>query len=93
MPTDTQIEERAEVENWLAGPWVVVLFNDDWHSFDEVITQLQKATGCSLERAEQIAEEAHHQGRARAYEGTAQECKRVAAVLREIRLEVEAEPA
>jgi ATP-dependent Clp protease adaptor protein ClpS len=93
MPTDTQIEERADLENWLAGPWVVILFNDDWHGFDEVILQLQKATGCSEQRAEQIAMEAHTQGRAIAYEGTAEECKRVAAVLREIRLECEAEPA
>ena len=35
----------------LDHPWQVVLFNDEVHSFEEVIHQVQKAIGCPLERA------------------------------------------
>ena len=39
--------------------------------------------------AEWITHEAHTQGRAIAYEGTLEECNKVAGVLRQIRLQVE----
>ncbi len=73
--------------------WRVILYNDDWHSFDEVILQVQKATGCSLERAVAITYEAHTKGRAVAYEGSKAKCQRVVATLREIRLQVEIDEA
>jgi ATP-dependent Clp protease adapter protein ClpS len=76
-----------------SGPWVVILYNDDYHGFDEVILQLQKATGCSLENAEVIAFEAHSTGRAVAYTGTEEECERAAGILRQIRLQVETDRA
>lgn len=73
------------------APWKVVLYNDDIHTFDEVILQLQKAIGCSAQRAENIAFEAHHRGKAVAYSGEFNECFRVMGVLREIQLVVEIE--
>jgi ATP-dependent Clp protease adapter protein ClpS len=73
------------------APWKVVLYNDDIHTFDEVILQLQKAIGCSAQRAEKIAFEAHHRGKAVAYSGEFNECFRVMGVLREIQLVVEIE--
>jgi ATP-dependent Clp protease adapter protein ClpS len=73
----------------LGGPYVVILYNDDYHTFDEVTAQLQKATGCTIDRAWEIAEEAHYRGRAIAFVGGQQECNRVAGVLRAIRLQVE----
>jgi ATP-dependent Clp protease adaptor protein ClpS len=80
-------------QTWLpgetGGPYVVILYNCDCHSFDEVIIQLQKATACSQARAEQIAEEAHQTGRAIAYSGSDLECERVAGILRSIGLQVE----
>ena len=71
------------------GLWVVILYNCDCHSFDEVIHQLQVATACSQTRAEQIAEEAHHRGRAIAYTGDEAGCERAAGILRSIGLQVE----
>ncbi len=85
------LDEQAEIRQ--GGPWVVILYNDDWHPFDEVILQLQKATGCNLEEAQWIAFEAHTNGRAIAYTGTEEECERVAGVLRQIRLQVETDRA
>lgn len=71
------------------GPWVVILYNCDCHSFDAVVEQLCRATGCPAAVAWRIALEAHVRGRAVAFTGPAPECERVAGVLRAIRLQVE----
>jgi ATP-dependent Clp protease adapter protein ClpS len=75
----------------IGEPWKVILYNDDIHTFDEVILQLQKALTCSAQRAEKIAFEAHTRGKAIAFSGEFDECFRVAGVLREIQLIVEIE--
>lgn len=80
---------EQEEEERLRRPWVVILYNDDWHPYDQVVFQVQKATGYSLERAEAITHEAHVKGRSVAYHGTHEQCERVANILREIRLQVE----
>ena len=67
----------------------VILYNDENHSFDEVILQLQKATGCNLEKAIDIMLEAHTKGRAICYKGGRDDCQKVCRVLREIRLQCE----
>ena len=67
----------------------VILYNDDWHSLEEVVFQVQKATGYDLDRVVPIVVEAHTTGRAVCYRGARDECQRVARVLREIRLQVE----
>jgi len=67
----------------------VILYNDEWHGMDEVILQLQKATGCDLSKAEMIAFEAHFKGRAVCYKGSRDQCQRVAGILRQIRLQCE----
>jgi ATP-dependent Clp protease adapter protein ClpS len=94
LPRITELPQVSdEEETRQQRPWVVILYNDDWHSFDEVVFQVQKATGCSLEEAEWITYEAHTQGRAIAYTGTMEECERVAGILRQIKLQVETDAA
>jgi ATP-dependent Clp protease adaptor protein ClpS len=99
MPTDTDtiIEISPgildQLEEHVDSPWVVILYNDDWHPMEQVIFQVQKATGCTLEKAIWITTEAHHTGRAIAYSGTLDECERVAGILRDIRLQVETDRA
>lgn len=83
-----RVLERRPDDDILAG-YRVIIYDDDWHSMDEVVLQLQKATGCSLEKAAEIMFEAHTKGRAICYNGQRDECHRVARVLREIRLQVE----
>ena len=39
-----------------AGPWSVVLWNDERHSFDEVIEQVSLAVDCSHSASRQVAE-------------------------------------
>lgn len=77
----------------LDKPYIVIVYNDDYHTFDEVIIQLQKATAYSLEKAEALAVEIDGKGRAIVFAGEAEECERVACVLREIKLQVETDQA
>lgn len=72
-------------------PCKVILFNDDWHTFDEVIAQLMKATGCSYEKAEALTWEVHTRGKAVVYTGSLNECLRVSSVLEEIELHTQVE--
>ncbi|MBU3698744.1 MAG: ATP-dependent Clp protease adaptor ClpS [Candidatus Kapabacteria bacterium] len=64
----------------------VILFNDEVHTFDEVIIQIMKATGCTLDRAELLTLEVHHSGKAMVYEGGFPPCLRVSSILEEIGL-------
>jgi ATP-dependent Clp protease adaptor protein ClpS len=64
----------------------VVLFNDDWHSFDEVISQLMKAINCTYEQGRTFAFEVHVKGKAIVYSGSLKNCLKVTSVLEEIAL-------
>ncbi|MFZ2322939.1 MAG: ATP-dependent Clp protease adaptor ClpS [Ignavibacteriaceae bacterium] len=64
----------------------VVLFNDDWHTFDDVINQLIKATKCSFEKARDYAFEVHVKGKAIVFNGSLNECLKVTTILEEIAL-------
>jgi ATP-dependent Clp protease adapter protein ClpS len=92
LPTvgpDLEELERYRGPGDTGGPSVVILYNCDCHSFDDVIHQLQLATGCGQARAEQITEEAHRRGRAIAHTGEPADCERAAGILRSIGLQVE----
>ena len=60
-------EETEEIAT--TEPAKVILFNDEVHTFDEVITQLIKATGCSQSKAEALAFEVHNNGKAVVFSG------------------------
>ena len=64
----------------------VLLFNDEIHTFDEVISQVMKATGCTSSRAESIAWEVHTRGVSQVFEGELFECLVVSSILEEIAL-------
>ena len=69
----------------------VILYNDEVHTFDEVIIQLIKAIACSPEEAESIAWEVHSKGKAMVYEGEMPDCLRVSGILEEIALHTQIE--
>ena len=91
MPVKTEPtkEKKTRQEPEISEPWNVVLFNDEIHSFDEVILQVQKATACSILQATQITIEAHIKGKALAFAGEFEACFSVSGVLKEIGLLVE----
>jgi len=68
---------------------MVVLYNDNYHTFDEVINQIIKAVRCSRSKAEAHTWEVHNKGRSIVYDGELEECLRVSGVLEEINLKTE----
>jgi len=84
-------EESTGTETELGNPWQVVLFNDEVHSFDEVILQLQKATGYSLEKATELTLRVHNNGKAVVFIGSKKDCEKVAGVLGQIKLSTQVE--
>jgi ATP-dependent Clp protease adaptor protein ClpS len=87
----TELLEETQSRAQLARPWQVILFNDDWHAFDQVVLYVQKATGCSEPLAHAITLAAHQTGQSSCYAGALEACERVAAKLEEIRLRVSVE--
>ncbi len=84
--TNTIIQPEIEEETTIATAYKVILFNDDWHTFDEVIAQLMKAINCSYEEARDYTFEVHVKGKAVVYNGELSECLKVSSVLEEIAL-------
>lgn len=83
--------EQKEVEVLIDQPSVVVLFNDEQHTFEEVIHQIMKATGCDSTKAEALTFEVHNTGQAAVFEGSMTECLRVSGILEEISLHTQIE--
>ncbi|WP_138430884.1 ATP-dependent Clp protease adaptor ClpS [Fodinibius saliphilus] len=76
-------EQEDEKEN---TPWRVILYDDDIHTFDEVITQLIKALKCNKSHAKNLTYKVHNEGKANVYEGSFEDCFQVNGVLKEIQL-------
>ena len=83
---DVEVLVEEETSERLDAPWRVILYNDDVHTFDEVIVQLVRATGCSAAEAEEKALRVHTNGKDAVFEGSFEECFRVQGILREIQL-------
>lgn len=79
-------EELTGIEEEIQEPAKVVLFNDEVHTFDEVIVQIIRATGCDLSKAEALTWEVHHSGKAIVFIGELLKCTQVSSVLEEIEL-------
>lgn len=89
MPQEetTGIELPEIEENTKVGlPFKVYLFNDDWHTFDDVIIQLLKAISCSFDEARAFAFEVHVKGKAMVFSGDMLQCLKVTSILEEIAL-------
>jgi ATP-dependent Clp protease adapter protein ClpS len=85
--TTTPLEQQDQDEDVIVEePAKVILFNDDVHTFDEVITQLIKALKCTSQRAESLAWDVHNNGKAVVYTGELVKCMEVSNVLEEIKL-------
>jgi ATP-dependent Clp protease adaptor protein ClpS len=78
--------EKTEEEESVDTPWRVILYDDDIHTFDEVINQLIKALGCTVHLAEKYTLQVHNEGKATVFEGSFEECLKVNGVLQEIQL-------
>lgn len=88
---DTEVLEKEEEDEdeALDNPWRLILYDDDIHTFDEVIHQLIKALGCSKGKAEELTFKVHNEGKATVFEGSFEECLKRNSVLQEIQLVTE----
>ncbi|MDC1067697.1 ATP-dependent Clp protease adaptor ClpS [Candidatus Kapabacteria bacterium] len=86
---DEEVEVLDEEQIDLSSK--VILFNDDFHTFDEVTNQIIKAIKCTESAAEAITWEVHSNGKALVFDGEMSECLRVSSVLEEIGLHTQIE--
>lgn len=86
MSTNPLEQTYQDEEVLTKDPAKVILFNDDVHTFEEVIGQLIKAIRCSQEKAESLAWEVHTSGKAVVYTGEIARCMEVSGILEEIEL-------
>jgi len=84
--TQFQTEEQLLDVTKIQEPAKAVLFNDEVHTFDEVIEQIIKATGCDRPTAEGLTLEVHHTGKAIVFTGELVKCLQVTSILEEIEL-------
>ena len=86
-----RVEIEKEIDVAIQEPATVILFNDEVHTFDEVIDQLIKALRCDTTKAEALTWEVHSSGKAAVYKGEMTECLKVNGVLEEIALHTQIE--
>jgi ATP-dependent Clp protease adapter protein ClpS len=84
-----EVEVEEAIDTSTEGLSYVILYNDDWHTFDEVIFQLMLATDCTQRKAEQEAYEVHTTGKSRVFDGQLEDCLSVSAILEDIALKTE----
>jgi ATP-dependent Clp protease adaptor protein ClpS len=84
-----KVEINVDEEISIGLSCKVMLYNDDWHTFEEVINQLIKAINCSFENARDLTFEVHVKGKALVFTGDMKDCLRVSSVLEEIALNTE----
>lgn len=62
MATITKKKTESLVDNILSNPYKIILHNDDFNSFEWVITCLMKVCGHEFEQANQCAHIVHFKG-------------------------------
>lgn len=68
------------------GNFTLILFNDSYHEFEDVVNQVMKATGFGYDKSEGITLEAHIKGRAIVLTGNLTSCLKAQTILEEIAL-------
>lgn len=71
---------------------MVLIFNNETNSMEEVIRVLMRATGCDATEAYEEMWEAHHYGKAPVHFSTQPECERVSAIIAAIGVKTEIRP-
>jgi hypothetical protein len=75
--------EKAEKD------WIVTVYNNDYNTYEEVISILVMATGCNFEEAYLEAWEVDHLGRSVVHHGPETDCQKVAEIISKIGIRVE----
>jgi len=83
---DGILDPDIDIDTSIDTEYRLFLFNDNHHTFDEVISQLIKAINCSYDKARAFAFEVHVKGKAMVYSGSMLECLKISSILEEIAL-------
>lgn len=86
---DTVIDESIDDGTGNGLGTKVVVFNDNYHTFDEVVKVLQKAIGCSEQVGFYHAHTIHTKGKSDVYKGEMLDCIRVSSIIQEINLKTQ----
>ena len=81
---DNEREEKRD-----AGGHIVVIYDNDKNTYEEVTSILMLATQCTLQEAEIETWEVDHLGKSVVHHGGEGECQRVAGIIRTIGMRVE----
>jgi len=74
------------------GRWMVVIYNNDHNSFDQVIDALMRATGCDDQEAGIEAWEAHTYGKAPVHFASKEVCEAAAEVIESVGIKTDVCP-
>ncbi len=74
------------------GRWMVVIFNNDYTSMDEVMYVLMQATGCDMDEAYIEMWEAHTFGKAPVHFAARTECEDAAAIIGTVGVKTQVSP-
>jgi ATP-dependent Clp protease adapter protein ClpS len=77
---EPEIIERGQT----TGRWMVVIHDNDFNAFDEVVEVIMRSTGCGTEEAIIEAWEAHTFGKAAVHFSGRDECEIVAVMISSI---------
>ena len=72
-----------------SGDWIVVVYNNEVNTWDEVVNILMQATACDQEEAEIETWEIDALGKSVVHYGSREECERAAVVIAQIGIRVE----
>lgn len=84
--TESDVLDDVVDETKIKEPARAILFNDEVHTFDEVINQIIKALKCGHAKAETLTWEVHNTGKSCVYTGELGRCLEITHVLEEIQL-------
>jgi ATP-dependent Clp protease adaptor protein ClpS len=81
--------DEQQDDTGMGSGFIVIVYDNDVNTWDEVTMILQKATGCTLEEAEIETWEVHNLGKSVVHHGGNEECERAAGIIRTIGIRVE----
>jgi len=86
--TRPQMDEETTERGGGEG-WIVIVYDNDKNTWDEVMDVLQRATGCTAEEAYIETWEVDNLGKSVVHHGGQEECERAAGIIRSIGIRVE----
>jgi ATP-dependent Clp protease adapter protein ClpS len=88
-PHTRPVEESNEQYTGTGSGFIVIVYDNDVNTYDQVIHILQQATGCTYEEAYVEAWEVDKLGKSVVHHGSRTECERAAGIIRQIGIRVE----